>query len=473
LRKNKKPAQQRGASGNHYDGPRKPASSAHIRPVSAVALEHIRPHPHNARTHSRKQIRQIADSIQAVGFASPVLIDEHGTLLAGHGRLEAAKLLAFKTVPAIVVDGLSEARKRALLLADNLIAQNAGWNRERLAEEFLSLPELLLEDGLDITVTGFEPAEIDAVLTDFEDDGSDPLDDLDPALLSGPAVTQTGDLWQLGPHRLLCGDAREPNDLSKLMGRDRAHIAFLDPPYNVRVRDIGGRGQVKHREFAMATGEMSKAAFTDFLTDTLTRASSVSVDGAVHFVCMDWRHIGELVAAGATVYGAMLNLIAWVKSNAGQGSFYRSQHELIGVFRVGQAPHLNAIELGRHGRSRSNVWKYAGANTFRAGRMDDLRAHPTVKPVALVADAIKDCTQRHGIVLDTFAGSGTTLLAAERVGRHARALEIDPRYVDVAIRRWQAFTGRDALHAETGLTFEAMADSRRDVSRPRARIRRS
>jgi DNA modification methylase len=415
-------------------------------------------------TGERIQIRQIVASIEAFGFASPVLIDEHGTLLAGHGRLEAAKLLAFKTVPAIVVDGLSEARKRALLLADNRIAQNAGWNRERLADEFLSLPELLLEDGLDITVTGFEPAEIDAVLTDFEDDGSDPLDELDPALLSGPVVTRMGDLWQLGPHRLLCGDARDPNDLSRLMGGDRAQMAFLDPPYNVRVRDISGRGQVKHREFAMASGEMSKAAFTDFLTDTLTRASSVSVDGAVHFVCMDWRHIGELVAAGVTVYGAMLNLIAWVKSNAGQGSFYRSQHELIGVFRVGQAPHLNAIELGRHGRSRSNVWKYAGANTFRAGRMDDLHAHPTVKPVALVADAIKDCTQRHAIVLDTFSGSGTTLLAAERVGRHARALEIEPRYVDVAIRRWQAFTGRDALHVETGLTFEDMADSRRSVA---------
>jgi 16S rRNA G966 N2-methylase RsmD len=473
VRKNKKPVQQCGAPGSHHDARLKPASSAHIRPVSAVALEHIKPHPRNPRTHSRKQIRQIAASIEAFGFASPVLIDEHGTLLAGHGRLEAAKLLALKTIPAIVVDGLSEARKRALLLVDNRIAQNAGWNRERLAEEFLTLPELLLENGLDITVTGFEPAEIDAVLTDFEDDGSDPLDDLDPALLSGPVVTRTGDLWQLGPHRLLCGDAREPTDLSRLMGRDRAHMAFLDPPYNVRVRDIGGRGQVKHREFAMASGEMSKAAFTDFLTDTLTRAN-VSVDGAVHFVCMDWRHIGELVAAGATVYGAMLNLIAWVKSNAGQGSFYRSQHELIGVFRVGCAPHLNAIELGRHGRSRSNVWKYAGANTFRAGRMDDLQAHPTVKPVALVADAIKDCTQRHGIVLDTFSGSGTTLLAAERVGRHARALEIDPHYTDVAIRRWQAFTGRDALHAETGLTFVDMAaDSRRSVSRPRARMPRA
>ena len=251
------------------------------------------------------------------------------------------------------------------------------------------------------------------------------------------------------------------------MGCERAHMAFLDPPYNVRVRDIGGRGQVKHQEFAMASGEMSQSAFTSFLTDTLALAASVSIDGAVHFVCMDWRHIGELVEAGRVAYGAMLNLIAWVKSNAGQGSFYRSQHELIGVFRVGSSPHLNTIELGRHGRSRSNVWKYAGANTFRAGRMDDLRAHPTVKPVALVADAIKDCTHRNHLVLDTFCGSGTTLLAAERVGRQARALEIDPRYVDVAIRRWQAFTGRDAVHVDTGLTFDEMADGRHDRARAR------
>jgi DNA methylase len=211
-----------------------------------------------------------------------------------------------------------------------------------------------------------------------------------------------------------------------------------------------------------ASGEMSQSVFTSFLSETLTLAAHASTDGAVHFVCMDWRHIGELVAAGGAAYGAMLNLIAWVKSNAGQGSFYRSQHELIGVFRVGSSPHLNTIELGRHGRSRSNVWKYAGANTFRAGRMDDLRAHPTVKPIALVADAIKDCTKRNQLVLDLFSGSGTTLLAAERVGRQARAMEIDPRYVDVAIRRWQAFTGRDAVHIDTGLTFEEVTSDRRD-----------
>jgi ParB-like chromosome segregation protein Spo0J len=426
-----------------------------------VLLDDIRPNPHNSRTHSQKQIRQIADSIRAVGFAAPLLIDETGLVLAGHGRLEAAKLLGLNSVPAVVIDGLTEARKRFLLLADNRIAQNAGWDRERLAEELLSLPELLLADGLELAVAGFEPAEIDALLADFEDSNSDPADDIDPAVLSGPAVSQAGDLWQLGKHRLLCGDARDSRQLARLMGRERAHMAFLDPPYNVRVRDIGGRGRVKHREFAMASGEMSATAFTDFLSDTLTCAKDVSIEGAVHFVCMDWRHMGALLAAGTAVYDTMLNLIVWVKSNAGQGSFYRSQHELIGVFRVGNAPHLNTIELGRHGRTRSNVWKYAGANTFRAGRADDLRAHPTVKPIAMVADAIKDCTRRHGIVLDTFSGSGTTLLAAERVGRYARVLEIDPHYVDVAVRRWQAFTGRDAIHSEAGCTFEQMSDRRR------------
>jgi DNA modification methylase len=464
LRKQRSPA----ASGEFPAGGS--ALPLRIHLVSTPALDQIKPHPHNARTHSKKQIRQIADSIQAVGFTSPVLIDEQGILLAGHGRLEAAKLLRFKTIPAIVVAGLSDARKRALRLADNRIAQSAGWDRERLADELSTLPELLLADGLDITVTGFEPAEIDELIADFAEDAADPADDIGRQL-DGPAVSQAGDFWQLGKHRLLCGDARDKSDLEKLMGRERAHMAFLDPPYNVRVRDIGGRGRIKHREFAMASGEMSEPAFTGFLTDSLTLAASVSVDGAVHFVCMDWRHVEELVRAGRLAYGAMLNLIAWVKSNAGQGSFYRSQHELIGVFRVGSSPHLNTIELGRYGRSRSNVWKYAGANTFRAGRMDDLRAHPTVKPIALVADAIKDCTQRNQLVLDTFSGSGTTLLAAERVGRQARAIEIDPRYVDLAIRRWQAFTGRDALHIDSKLTFGDIAANgdARNPTRQRAR----
>jgi DNA modification methylase len=230
-------------------------------------------------------------------------------------------------------------------------------------------------------------------------------------------------------------------------------MAFLDPPYNVRVKSVVGRGRIKHAEFAMASGEMSPGEFTAFLEETLGNTARVSRDGAVHFVCMDWRHVGELIEVGREIYGEMLNLVVWEKTNAGQGSFYRSKHELIGVFRVGEAKHLNNIELGRHGRSRSNVWHYAGVNTFRA----------TVKPVAMVADALKDCTRRGDIVLDTFAGAGTMILAAERVGRRAYSLELEPKYVDVAIRRWQAFTRRDAVHADTGQTFEDVAGDRKNT----------
>ena len=240
-------------------------------------------------------------------------------------------------------------------------------------------------------------------------------------------------------------------------------MAFLDPPYNVRVKSVVGRGRIKHAEFAMASGEMSPSGFTAFLEETLGNAAGVSRDGAVHFVCMDWRHIRELIEAGREIYGEMLNLVVWEKTNAGQGSFYRSAHELVGVFRVGDAKHLNNVQLGRHGRSRSNVWHYAGVNTFRVGRMAELAAHPTVKPVAMVADALKDCTRRGDIVLDTFAGAGTTILAAERVGRLAHSLELEPKYVDVAIRRWQAFTRRDAVHADTGQTFEDVAGDRKDA----------
>jgi DNA modification methylase len=431
-----------------------------MQDIKWVSPDALKPNPRNARTHSKKQIRQIADSIDVYGFVVPVLIDENGMILTGHGRLEAAKLRGLSKVPVIVLKGLSEAKKRALLLADNKIAENAGWDRKLLAVELPELAELLIAEDLDISITGFEAVEIDQIFTDFEEDSSDPADAMDTAWQSAQVVSKPGDLWHLGNHRLLCGDARNGDLLDRLMGRDRAAMAFLDPPYNVRIKGVVGRGRVKHGEFAMASGEMSRADFTAFLEETLGIAASVSRDGAVHFVCMDWRHVGELIEVGHEIYGDMLNLVVWAKTNAGQGSFYRSQHELIGVFRVGEAKHLNNIELGRHGRTRSNVWHYAGVNTFRAGRMDELAAHPTVKPVAMVADALKDCTRRGDIVLDTFAGAGTTILAAERVGRRAYSLELEPNYVDVAIRRWQAFTRRDAVHASTGQTFEETADNR-------------
>jgi DNA modification methylase len=433
-----------------------------MKQIKWFSPDGLKTNPRNARTHSKKQIRQIADSIRAFGFVVPLLIDENGILVAGHGRLEAAKVLALGEVPVIVLDGLSDAKKRALLLADNKIAANAGWNREILAVELPELAELLVDEELDISITGFEPVEIDQIVIDFEDDSTDPADTIESAWQSAQAVSQRGDLWQLGSHRLLCGDARDSAHLDRLMGQDRAAMAFLDPPYNVRIKGVVGRGRAKHSEFAMASGEMSRAEFTTFLVQTLGTAAKVSLDGAVHYVCMDWRHIAELMDAGREVYGDMLNLVVWAKSNSGQGSFYRSQHELIGVFRVGGAKHLNNVELGRHGRSRSNIWHYAGVNTFRAGRMDELTVHPTVKPVAMVADAMKDCTRRDDIVIDTFSGAGTTILAAERVGRRAYAVELEPKYVDVAIRRWQAFTRRDAVHADTSQTFEEVAGDRNE-----------
>jgi DNA modification methylase len=388
-----------------------------------IALEAIKPNARNARTHSKKQIRQIADSIAAFGFLVPILIDQGGRIIAGHGRYAAADLLGLQEVPVIQVEGLSEAKRRALALADNKIAENAGWDRELLATELPELADILIVEGLDLSITGCAGRDVQ-IATDFEDDPSDPADTVDPEWIR-VLPEHTWRSWQLGHHRLFCGDARN-DDVAGLLGQSRAAMAFLDPPYNVRVRDIVGRGQIKHSEFAMASGELSRTGFVEFLKQSLTAVAAVSRDGAVHFVCMDWRHLGELLEAGGAVYDEMLNLAVWAKSNAGQGSFYRSAHELIGVYRVGKPAHLNNIELGRHGRSRSNVWHYAGVNTFRAGRLDELQCHPTVKPVALVADAIKDCTRRGDIVLDTFCGSGATILAAERVGRRAFTMEVEP-----------------------------------------------
>lgn len=428
-----------------------------------VPTNRIKTNPKNARTHNKRQIRKIADSIREFGFAAPILIDEQDMLIAGHGRLEAARSLGMSAIPAVIIKGLSEGKKRALMLADNRIAQDAGWDLERLAEELGELPELLAEDNLEVSITGFEPAEIDRLCADFGEDAGDPADDIELDGLTAPAVTRPCDLWHLGKHKLFCGDARRRKDLISLLGDERVHMVFADPPYNLKVGSIVGRGARKHREFAMASGEMDRETFIRFLSEALGAAAEFSTDGSVHFVCMDWRHVEELIAAGRIVYDAMLNLIVWTKTNAGQGSFYRSQHELIGVFRKGAEPHLNTIELGRHGRNRSNVWSYAGANTFRKGRLEDLRGHPTVKPVGMIADAIKDCTRRGQIVLDTFCGSGATLLAAERVGRQGRGVEIDPAYVDLAIRRWQTATGRDAVHVESGRTFEEMGTRRAET----------
>ena len=418
-------------------------------------IPELKPYPRNARTHSRKQVKQIGAAITEFGFTNPVLIDESDQIIAGHGRVQAAKLLGLAEVPTVQIAHLSATQKRAYILADNRLAEKAGWDKEILVVELQGL----LADGFEVVLTGFEAPEIDVILDAAADSKSDRHgDDNMPA--AGPAVTQAGDLWLLGVHRVFCGDALEGASYDTLLDGGKASLIFTDPPYNVTIDgNVGGKGQTRHREFAMGSGEMTPAAFTHFLKETFQHLVANSQEGSIHYTCMDWRHMQEILAAGYAVYSELKNVCVWNKSNGGMGTFYRSKHELVFVWKSGTAPHLNNFELGQHGRNRTNVWDYAGVNTFRSERMDELQMHPTVKPVALVSDAIKDCSKPSDIVLDPFCGSGTILIAAERTGRKARALEIDPGYVDVAIRRWEELTGKSAT-LSTGETFEEVSEQR-------------
>ena len=418
----------------------------------------LHPNPDNVRTHSKKQQRLVTDIISQIGFINPITVNSNGKILGGHARYMAAKSLGLQTVPVIVVGGLTEAEEQAYVLADNRVAEKAGWDRAGLATQLTLVAPLLAQEGLSVELTGFEPAEIDSLMGDLVDPEQDPIDEL-PQLDNKP-ISRAGDLWQLDRHRLYCGDSGEASDVRALMGRERAAMIFADPPFNVRIGATVGRGKIKHREFAFASGEMSPSQFIVFLKKWMRLAAQFSADGSIHYVCIDWRHLAEMLAAGEEVYSELKNVVVWAKTNAGQGSLYRSQHEFVFVFKNGEAPHQNNIELGRHGRNRSNVWTYAGVNTFRAGRLEELSVHPTVKPVALVADAMRDCSRRGDIVVDPFMGSGTTILAAERVGRRGYGVEIDPLYVDVAIRRWQDFTKQDAILKATGQTFDEVAASR-------------
>lgn len=418
-----------------------------------VPIETVRPYQKNPRTHPKSQIRLIEASIVRFGVINPVVVDADSHVLCGHARLEALRRLGFKTIPVIRVEHLTDDEARAYRLADNKIAESGGWDRELLAFEVRHL----LEVDFDLTLTGFATAEIDLVLG--SEAGS--LDQADGIPESGPPVSRNGDLWEVGDHRLLCGNCLKESAFSRLLSRTKAQMVFTDPPYNVPIDGhVCGLGAVKHREFAMAFGEMSESEFISFLLSAFRHLARFSANGSIHFVCMDWRHIRELLAAATEIYRELKNLCVWNKDNGGMGSFYRSQHELIFVFKNGSAPHINNIDLGRYGRNRTNVWDYPGVNSLGEGRLSELAMHPTVKPVALVADAILDCSKRDGIILDCFGGSGTTLIAAERTGRRGYLIEFDPVYVDVTIRRYQKLTGQKAVHAETGRTFDETADER-------------
>lgn len=428
-------------------------------------FEHIAPgllteSPQNPRTHNRKQKRQLQANIRKYGFQTAVLIDECNRIIAGHLRVQVAVEEGLETVPCIRVVGLSERDKRALLVADNAIGLGAGWDYEILA----STLEDLTSVSFDFDIIGFEQGEVDIILADKAEASPEPRPSADKQFEppeGGTAVCRLGDLFVLGRHRLLCGSSRVALDVDRVMGGEMARMVFADPPYNVEVPgNVSGLGKTTHRNFKEASGEMSPAQYEGWLREIFTQIERVCCNGAIVYICIDWRHLQEVLAAGYDVFADLKNLCVWAKTNAGMGTFYRSQHELVLVWKVGDEQHTNNFGLGETGRHRSNLWTYAGVNTFRADRMEELRAHPTPKPVAMVADAIKDVSKRGEVVFDPFGGSGTTLIAAEKTGRSARLIEIDPGYCDVIIRRWQTLTGKRATLDGTWDDFEALQEKR-------------
>lgn len=415
--------------------------------IEQVPISDLKPNSRNARKHPDKQIAMLARNMDTFGFLVPCLIDENNQLLTGGARTIAAQRLGMTTIPVIRVRHLNDAEKRAFVIADNKLAESAIWDADVLRTELQFLSDMNI--NFDFSIVGFETAEIDIIL----DNAADSSDDAPHDTYDGAAITQPGDLWIAGPHRIFCGDALASASYDALLGDARARLVFTDPPYNVSIKDIGGAGSIQHRQFAMASGEMASDQFTAFLSQAAQNLASHTVDGSLHYVCMDWRHCGEIIAAGKAVYSELKNICVWRKTNAGMGSLYRSQHEFVFVFKNGTASHINNINLGNHGRNRSNVWDYGGINGFSKHRGELLAMHPTVKPVALIADVLKDASHRGDIVLDVFGGSGSTLIAAEKTKRRGALIEIDPRYIDIAVRRWQALTGQDAVCANSGMTF--------------------
>lgn len=399
--------------------------------ISQISPDELHAYETNARIHGEQQIAEIARSISAFGFNNPILIDKDKCIIAGHGRALAAKQLGLPTVPVVCLDHLTPRQKKAYILADNKLAEKSSWDRGLLKSELQSLFDL--ETDIDLTITGFSTPELDLLFADTETalQKSEIVSDIQPE----PRV-RSGDLWRLGDHYLFCGNSLKKESFSALMQGELAEMVFTDPPYNVPIQGhVSGKGAIKHREFAFASGEMSETEFTAFLSQAFSHLKDFSKNGSLHFICMDWRHIREILNAGNSNYEELKNLCVWNKQLAGMGSLYRSQHELVFVFKNGISPHKNNVQLGKHGRNRTNVWDYPGVHVSNCHKKS-LSYHPTVKPVSMIADAIVDCTNIGDTVLDCFAGSGSTLLAAERVKRKAYVMEYDPTYCDVILDRF-------------------------------------
>jgi DNA modification methylase len=410
----------------------KHSKQAERRQIDWIETGRLIENPNNARDHRPKQIKLLADSMREFGLTQPILVDPGLNVVAGHGRLRAAKLLDLPRVPTICLDHLSEAQRRAYAIADNRLGDLSSFDRKKLAHEI----ELIIEDmpEFDLELTGFDLSSVELILDQGEPSVQEHRGPPTPGV--GPAVTRPGDLWRVGRHHLLCGDATDPGSYRRLLGRRKAQLVLTDPPYNVKIDGhVSGNGRVKHREFVMASGEMSEEEFIRFLTASLTCLAKSSADGSLHYIFMDWAHLFELLSAGRSVYDKLVNICVWNKQSGGLGSPYRSQHELVTVFKHGHRNHINNVELGKHGRNRTNVWDYPGMSTFSSDREKLLSSHPTPKPNHLIADVIRDASRRGGLVLDGFGGSGTTLIAAEQTDREAALVELDPIYCDVTLRR--------------------------------------
>jgi hypothetical protein len=420
--------------------------------LSYVPIDAITAPKRPLKKHSQRGMAALRASISLHGIIRPILVDADLNIVAGHGVWLAAGKLGFTEVPVVRVEHLTEAQLSAYAIADNQICNVNPFDDDALREALGELNSLNLAGALDFSleVTGFSTSEIDNLLDITVADPWDTAPKPDEV-----AITRPGDVWQLGEHRLICGDALEAESYVTLLGDERAQMVWSDAPYNVPIAGhVSGLGKHTHRAFAMASGEMNQAEFTEFLSTVFGHLVAFSVNGSIHYQCMDWRHLREMLDAGHANYTELKNLCVWVKDNAGMGSFYRSQHEFVVVWKHGTAKHINNFLLGETGRHRSNVWRYPGANSFHKNREEELAMHSTVKNLSMVADAIRDCSNRGGIILDPFGGSGGSLIAAEKTGRRARLIELDPLYCDVIVRRWQKLTKRPVLHAATGETFE-------------------
>jgi DNA modification methylase len=426
--------------------------------VEWLATDKLTPDPRNPRHHPDRQINLLAKSIDELGFNSPILTDRTGKILAGHGRWLAAQKLGRPVVPILRLEHLTDAQAKAFMLADNRLAEISAFDDQLVAEALRDLSELQLD--FSIETTGFTMGEIDLRIEGISDDNEPDSADNIPGIPAAAPISKVGDLFHLGAHAVFCGNALEAGSYDQLMRGTRAAMVFSDPPYNQKISGhVSGKGKIQHREFPMATGEMSRQEYENFLGKGCQLIAANCIDGAIVFICMDWPHAEDILAAGRSAAFELKNICVWVKNNGGMGSLYRSRHELVFVLKNGTAKHRNNVELGRYGRNRTNVWEYPGANSF--GRQSDegnlLALHPTVKPVRMIADAMLDCSARGDIVLDPFLGSGSTLIAAERVGRVCYGMELDPTYIDTTIRRWQTCSGNDAIHAITGKRFDELS----------------